>query len=86
MKLKVGDRVKVITGKEKGKEGTITKTMAKLNRIVIEGLNIIKKHTKGDGQKNPSGIIEREASMDVSNVKKIDGKLKKEKKTTKKVK
>jgi len=84
MKLKVGDKVKIITGKEKGKEGAIIKTLKKLNQVVIEGLNIVKRHTKTDGQGTPGGIVDREAPINASNVKKIDNKVKNEKKLVKK--
>lgn len=86
MKLKVGDKVKVISGKEKGKEGKIIKTIKNLNKVVIEGLNMVKKHTKPDGHGNPGGIIEREAVIDASNVKLSEGKkaIKKEVKAVKK--
>ena len=49
MKLKVGDKVKVIAGSSKGKEGKITKTLRAENRFIVEGVNIIKKHKKGNG-------------------------------------
>ena len=75
MKLRVGDKIKVIAGKEKGKEGKIIKTIKNLNQVVIEGLNMIKKHTKPDGHNNPGGIIEKEAPIDASNVKVIDPKV-----------
>lgn len=85
MKLKVGDRVLVISGKDKGKEGKITKTIKTLNKVVVESINMVKRHTKPDGNQNPGGIIEKETPIDVSNVKLINREEKKiEKKSTKK--
>jgi large subunit ribosomal protein L24 len=85
MKLKVGDRVLVISGKDKGKEGKITKTIKTLNKVIVENINMIKRHTKPDGNQNQGGIIEKEAPINVSNVKLINREEKKvEKKNTKK--
>ena len=71
MKVKVGDTVKVIAGKDKGKEGKILKTYRSENRVVVEGLNIIKKHAKPRTTEDKGGIIEIEAPIHVSNVKLI---------------
>lgn len=69
MKIKKGDQVKVITGKEAGKSGTVTRVDTESSRVVIERLNLVKKHTKPNPKKNPQGgVIEREAPLDVSNV------------------
>ena len=57
MKLKVGDKVKVIAGSSKGKEGKIIKTLRSENRVIVEGVNIVKKHKKGNGQET-GGILE----------------------------
>ena len=76
MKLKVGDKVKVIAGSSKGKEGKITKTLRNENRVIVEGVNIVKKHKKGNGQET-GGILEIEAPIDASNVMLIDPKTKK---------
>ena len=84
MKIRVGDKVKVISGKDKGKEGTVTKTIKANNRIIVGGLNISKKHTKPDGKNNPGGIVEIELPIDVSNVKKVDSDVKKKSTKTKK--
>ena len=56
MNLKVGDKVKVIAGSSKGKEGKIIKTLRSSNRVIVEGANIVKKHRKGNGQEN-GGIL-----------------------------
>jgi len=76
MKLKVGDKVKVIAGASKGKEGKIIKTLRNENRVIVEGVNIVKKHKKGNGQET-GGILEVEAPIDASNVMLIDPKTKK---------
>lgn len=74
MRIKTGDKVKVIAGKDKGKEGTVKLTMPKIDRVVVEGVNIVKKHQK-PSQGNPSGgIVEEEASIHVSNVQILDPK------------
>jgi large subunit ribosomal protein L24 len=62
------DVVVVITGKDKGKQGKILRVMPKKNRLVVEGVNIIKKHTKPSAQNPQGGIIEREAPIHASNV------------------
>ena len=76
MKLKVGDKVRVIAGSSKGKEGKIIKTLRNENRVVVEGVNIVKKHRKGNGQET-GGILEVEAPINASNVMIIDPKTKK---------
>ena len=77
MKLKTGDKVIVIAGKDKGKEGKITKTLRAENKVVVEGVNIIKKHMKPTQQDPDGKIIEREAPIHVSNVMLYDTKAKK---------
>ena len=86
MKIKVGDQVKVIAGKEKGKEGKIIKTLKKENKVVVEGLNKIKKHLKPRYTGQNGSIEEVEAPIHVSKVKKIKEtqKAKKAKTTSKK--
>ena len=76
MNLKVGDKVVVIAGASKGKEGKITKTLRSENRVVVEGVNIVKKHVKGNGQ-TAGSITEVEAPIHASNVMIIDPKTKK---------
>ena len=76
MNFKTGDKVVVISGKDKGKEGKISKILKAENRVVVEGVNMIKKHVKPNGQ-NPGSIEEREASIHASNVMIIDPKTKK---------
>jgi len=70
--VKKGDEVVVLAGKEKGKRGKIIAMLTKKDRVVVEGLQMIKKHTK-KSQQNPNGaIVEREGSIHISNVKKAE--------------
>lgn len=62
------DEVFVITGKDKGKRGKITKVLPKANRVVVEGVNMVKKHTKPSARNMQGGIIEMEAPIHASNV------------------
>ena len=85
MKVKVGDKVKVIAGKDKGKTGTVRFTLKKCDKVVVEGINIVKKHMKPNNTNETGGILSVEAPIHVSNVKVIEGKettKTKEKKTT----
>ncbi|MDG2070455.1 MAG: 50S ribosomal protein L24 [Pseudomonadales bacterium] len=67
-KIKTDDRVMVIAGKDKGKIGTVTRTLDN-GRAFVSGVNMIKRHTKGNPQAGqPGGIIEKEASIHISNV------------------
>ncbi|WP_406613878.1 50S ribosomal protein L24 [Mycoplasma corogypsi] len=68
MKLKKNDEVIVIAGKEKGKIGTIEKVLAKENRVIIKGLNIVTKHNKPTQQNHDGSITEIEAPIHASNV------------------
>ena len=89
MKVKVGDTVRIIAGKDKGKEGKVIKTLKAKNKVVVEGLNIIKKHSKPTNTNDKGGIFDIEAPLHVSNVKVItDTKASKDvkKKETKEVK
>ena len=70
--VKRGDEVVVLSGKEKGKRGKIIAVLPKKSRVIVEGLQMIKKHTR-KSQQNPNGaIVEREGSIHVSNVKKAE--------------
>ena len=68
MKIKVGDTVQVITGSNKGKEGKVLKVLRKDNRVLIDGVNIVKKHVKPNATNETGGILEVEAPIHVSNV------------------
>ena len=86
MKVKVGDKVKVLTGKDKCKEGRVIVTLKKKDRVVVEGINLVKKHLKPGRANENGGIVETENSIHVSNVKVIteEKKAKTTKKSTKK--
>ncbi len=84
MKVKVGDKVRVLTGKDRGHEGKVLTTYKKKDRVIVEGVNIVKKHIK-PGRTNETGSIQSvEASIHVSNVKVIDATKKETKKVVKK--
>ncbi len=81
MKIKVGDTVLVIAGSDKGKTGKVTKTLKKENRVIVEGVHVVKKHIKPNRFNETGGILETEAPIHASNVKLVDDKT--AKKTTK---
>ena len=76
MNLKTGDKIVVISGKDKGKEGLIKKVLRAENKVVVEGVNIVKKHVKPNGQ-TAGTIEEKEAPIHASNVMIVDPKTKK---------
>lgn len=99
MKVKIGDNVKILAGKDRGKEGKVLKTLKKKDKVVVEGINIVKKHSKPNNTNDKGGIFSVEAPIHVSNVKVIEAtktakkadkkeekveKVEKEAKTTKK--
>ena len=92
MNFKVGDEVVVIAGSDKGKKGKIIKTLRAENKVIVEGVHVVKKHQKPTGN-DAGGIIEVEAPIHASNVMIIDPKTKKrtrighttDKKTDKKI-
>lgn len=74
MRIKTGDTVVVISGKDKGSQGVVKQALPKIDKVVVEGVNIVKKHERPT-QANPNGgIIEVEAPIHVSNVQLIDPK------------
>ncbi len=73
LRVKKGDKVTVITGRDKGKTGEILRVDPKRGRVLVQGVNMVKRH-QSPTQTNPGGIIEREASLHVSNVAHIDPK------------
>ena len=76
MRIKKGDKVVVIAGSEKGKEGTVSKVLPKEEKVIIAGINMVKKHVKPN-QAEPEGkITEKEAPIHVSNVALVDPKTK----------
>ena len=68
MKIKVGDKVRVITGSNKGKEGKVPKVLRNESRVIVEGVNIVKKHVKPNRTNETGGILEIEAPIHISNV------------------
>lgn len=68
MRIKKGDTVVVITGKDKGKTGKVLQVIPKKNRVIVEGVNMITKHQRPDQQLQQGGIVNREAAIDASNV------------------
>ncbi|MCJ7516051.1 MAG: 50S ribosomal protein L24 [Dehalococcoidia bacterium] len=68
MKIRKNDTVLVIAGKDRGKKGKIRKALPKEDKVIVEGANMIKRHSRAKGQARQAGIIELEAPMDVSNV------------------
>ena len=68
-KIRRDDEVIVLAGKDKGKTGKVTKVLVEESKVFVEGINLIKKHTKPVPQlQQPGGIVEKEASINVSNV------------------
>ena len=83
MKIKVGDKVKVITGSNKGKEGKVSKVLRSESRVIVEGVNIVKKHVKPGRTNETGGILEIEAPIHISNVKVLSEEKKESKKSKK---
>ena len=73
LRIKKGDEVIVLTGREKGKKGSVLKVMPKDQRLLGQGVNMVKRHNR-PSQASPGGIIEKEASLHVSNVAHVDPK------------
>ncbi|MBU5267623.1 50S ribosomal protein L24 [Virgibacillus proomii] len=74
MHVKKGDKVKVISGKDRGKEGTVLEAYPKKERVLVEGINMIKKHAKPSQENPQGGILNQEAPIHVSNVMPLDPK------------
>jgi large subunit ribosomal protein L24 len=68
MNIKKGDTVLIITGKDKGKEGVVSRAMPQVSKVIVEGLNIVKKHVRPQGQTRQGGVIEKAMPIQVSNV------------------
>ncbi|MCR0981000.1 50S ribosomal protein L24 [Roseomonas populi] len=73
-KIKKGDRVQVLAGKDKGKRGEVLSVIPTENRAVVQGVNIVKRHAKPQGMNQPGGIQEKEAPIHLSNLAVIDPK------------
>jgi large subunit ribosomal protein L24 len=76
-RIKTGDEVQVISGKDKGKTGKVLEVQPKEQRVLVEGLNMIKRHTKPRPPSEPGGVIEKPAPIHWSNVMLLDPKDKK---------
>jgi large subunit ribosomal protein L24 len=71
-RLRVGDQVVVISGEEKGKRGKVTRVLKEQNRVVVEGIKLVKRHMRATPQGRPGGILEMEAPIDASKVMLVD--------------
>ncbi len=73
-KIKTGDEVIILTGKDKGRKGKVVKIIKDKDRVVVEGVNMIKKHVKPSTENPQGGIVEKEAPIHISNVALVDPK------------
>ena len=73
-KFKKNDKIKVISGKDKGKVSKILKVMPKINKVLIEGVGIVKRHTKPNKLNPEGGVIQKEMPINVSNIMHLDPK------------
>ena len=67
MNIKKGDTVQVLAGKDKGKQGVVSRAMPQIDKVVVEGLNMVKKHVKPQGQTRQGGVIDKAMPIHVSN-------------------
>src|SRR5260221_13281154 len=67
MNIKKGDTVLIITGKDRGKQGTVSRALPQINKVIVEGLNVVKKHVRPQGQTRQGGVIEKAMPIHVSN-------------------
>jgi large subunit ribosomal protein L24 len=75
-KIKKGDRVVVITGRDKGKTGEVLRVIREESRVIVQGVNIVKRHTKPSAA-STGGVVEKEAALHISNVAHVDPKTSK---------
>ena len=73
-RIRKGDKVMVITGADRGKQGEVLAVLPKENRAIVQGVNMAKRHTKPRGMGQPGGIVEKEATIHLSNIALIDPK------------
>ena len=73
-KIRKGDTVQVLAGKDKGRKGEVLSVLPTENRAVVQGVNMVKRHSKPQGMNQPGGIVEKEASIHLSNLMPIDPK------------
>ena len=76
LKIKSGDIVRVIAGDHKGAEGKIVRVLREKNKAIVEGVNMVSKHTKPSAKNPQGGIVKKEASIQISNIALIDPKTK----------
>ncbi|RZK48156.1 MAG: 50S ribosomal protein L24 [Pedobacter sp.] len=74
LKIRKGDLVKVIAGDSKGQQGKVQEVLVATNRVIIEGVNLVSKHTKPNAATPNGGIIKKEAALHISNVQLVDPK------------
>ena len=72
LKIKKDDTVLIIAGKERGKSGKVVRVLGDTNQVIVERVNMIKRHRKPQGPQSPGGILEKEAPLAISNVMLID--------------
>lgn len=68
IKIRKGDLVQVLTGKDRGKQGTVSKVLPKANKVIVDGVNVAKKHQKARSAEQPGGIIDKDLPLPVPNV------------------
>ncbi|HZF77265.1 MAG TPA: 50S ribosomal protein L24 [Acetobacteraceae bacterium] len=71
-KIKKGDRVQVLVGRDKGKRGEVIRVLPEDNRALVQGVNVVKRHTKARSMAQAGGIVEKEAPVDLSNLALLD--------------
>jgi large subunit ribosomal protein L24 len=76
LKIKTGDIVRVIAGDHKGEEGKVLRVYREKNKAIVEGVNMVSKHTKPSAKSPQGGIVKKEASIQISNISLIDPKTK----------
>ena len=74
LKIKKGDRVVVITGRDKGKQGEVLKVLPQESRVIVQGVNVAKRHTRPSAANPSGGIVDKELPIHVSNVAHLDPK------------
>ena len=74
LKIKAGDKVRVIAGDHKGSEGKVLTVFIEKNKAIVEGINMIKKHMKPNAQSPQGGVIEKEAAIQISNLSLLNSK------------
>ncbi len=72
-RIRKGDPVVVVTGRDRGKTGEVTKVLSKRNKVLVQGVSVVKRHTAPSAS-NPGGILEKEVPIDISNVSLVDPK------------